>query len=204
MIYDIRTLYPFHQSVISHIKLIMSNSTCTVSVSSHTVYWSYNPHCTYDNTGTIYVPSYEYIWHHIHSLIYHITLWHSHTLYKWHHTQDTCHRIHCSWAITYSVLLIAHLQYVWYQTHSIYDIIWFYVTSPPHFMISQDCIHHIISTLLMISHPLYMTSHTLYLWHHSHCNYEKTPTMFLTLYSVYKTSHMVNDWQHNECIWHDT
>ena len=80
----------------------------------------------------------------------------------------------------------------------------FYVTSQPHFMISQDSIHHIISTLLMTSHPLYMTSHTHYLWHHSHCNYDKTPTMFVTLCSVYKTSHMVNEWQHNECIWHDT
>ena len=80
----------------------------------------------------------------------------------------------------------------------------FYVTSQPHFKISQDCIHHIISTLYMTSHPLYMTSHTLYLWHHSHTNYDKTPIMFVTLNSVYNTPHMVNEWQHNECIWHDT
>ena len=49
-----------------------------------------------------------------------------------------------------------------------------------------------------------MTWHTHYLWHHSHCNYDKTPTMFLTLYSVYMTSHMVNEWHHNDSIWHDT
>ena len=71
-------------------------------------------------------------------------------------------------------------------------------------MVSQDCIHHIICTLFMTSHPLYMTSHTLYLWHHSHSNYDKTTTMFVILYSVYKTSHMVNEWQHNKSIWHDT
>ena len=116
-IYDITTLYPLHQSIISHIKLIISCSTSTVSLSSHPDYWSYNPHCMYDNTGTICVTSYEYIWHHIHSLTYHTMLWHSHTLYSCHHTQDACHHIHCSWAITYSVLIIAHVQYVWYQTH---------------------------------------------------------------------------------------
>ena len=87
-------------------------------------YWSYKPHWMYDNTGTICVTSYEYIWHHIHSLRYHTMLWPSHTLYSCYHTQYTCHRIHCSWAITYSVLIIAHLQYVWYQTHYMYDIIW--------------------------------------------------------------------------------
>ena len=80
----------------------------------------------------------------------------------------------------------------------------FYVTSQPHFMIWQDSIHHIISTIFMTSHPLYMTSHTLYLWHHSLSNYDKTPTIFVTLNSVYKTSHMMNEWQQNECIWHDT
>ena len=148
-IYDITTLYPLHQSIISHIKLIISDSTSTVSLSSHPDYWSYDPHCMYDNTGTKCVTSYEFIWHHIHSLRYRTSLWYSHTLYLCYHTQDTCHRIHCSWAITYSVLLIAHLQYVWYQTHSMYDIKWIpsfitttafmasdslHITSPPGFM----------------------------------------------------------------------
>ena len=73
----------------------------------------------------------------------------------------------------------------------------FYVTSQPLFMTSQDSIHDITFTL-------FMTSHTLYLWHHSHCNYAKTRTMFLTLYAVYMTSQLVNEWQHNDCIWHDT
>ena len=67
-IYDITTLYPLHQSIISHIKLIISDSTSTVSLSSHSDFCSYNPLCTDDNKGTICVTSYEYIWHHIHSL----------------------------------------------------------------------------------------------------------------------------------------
>ena len=155
------------KAIISHLTLIISDSTSTVSLSSHPDYQSYNPHCIYDNTGTICMTSYEYIWHHIHSLWYHTTLWHSHTLYSCHHTQDTCHRIHCSWAITYSVLIIPHLQYVWYQTHYMYDIIWILcdITTTLYDITRLYSWHHI---------------HTL-LWHHSHCNYDKTPTMFLTL-----------------------
>ena len=80
----------------------------------------------------------------------------------------------------------------------------FYVTSQHLFMISQDCIHDITSTLFMTSHPLNMTLYTLYLWPNSRCNYDKTPTKFLTLYSVYMISHMVNESQHNDCIRHDT
>ena len=154
-IYDISALYQLHQSIISRIKLIISENTYTVSLSSHPDYRSYNPHCMYDNTGTICMTSCEYIWHHIHSLIYCTTLWHSHTLYSCHHSQDTCHRIHCSWAITYSVLIIAHLQYVWYQTHYIYHIIWI--------------LCDITTTLYDITR--------LYLWHHIHSIHDITHTV---------------------------
>ena len=61
MIYDITTLYPLYESIISHIKLIISDSAFTVSLSSHPDYRSYNRHCMYDNTGTIFMTSYEYI-----------------------------------------------------------------------------------------------------------------------------------------------
>ena len=60
----------------------------------------------------------------------------------------------------------------------------FYMTPHSLFMTQQCCIHDITSTLFMTAHPLYMTSQTLYLRHHSHCIYEKTPPMFMTLYSV--------------------
>ena len=122
-IYDITTLYALYQSIIFHIKLIISDSTSTVSLSSHPDYRSYNPHFMYENTGTIWMTSSEYMWLHIHSLWYHTTLWYSHTLCSCHHMQDTSHHIHCNWSITYSVLIIAHLEYVRYQTHYMYDII---------------------------------------------------------------------------------
>ena len=167
MIYDITTLYPLHQSIISHIKLIISDSTSTVSLSSHPDYWSNNPQCMYDITGTISMTACEYIWHHIHSLRYHTTLWHWHTLYSCHHTQDTCHCIQWGWAITYSVLIIAHLLYVWYQTHYMYDIIWI------------PCF--ITTTLYDITR--------LYSWHHIHIIPDITPTVYDMTYTLLVTSH---------------
>ena len=64
--------------------------------------------------------------------------------------------------------------------------------------------HDIPSTLFITWHPLFMSSHTLYLWHHSHCNCDKTPPIFMTSHSVYMTCHMVYEWQHNHCIQHHT
>ena len=84
---------------------VMKRSVC---MSSHPLYVRQNMH---------------YIWHHIHSLWYHTMLWYSHTLYSCHQTQDKCHRIQCCWALSYSILNITHLQYVFPQTHYIYDII---------------------------------------------------------------------------------
>ena len=156
MIYDITTLYPLHQSIISHIKLIISDSTSTVSLSSHPDCRSYNAHCMYDNTCIICMTSYEYIWHDIHSLRYHTTLWHSHTLYSCHHTQPTSHRFHWSWAIIYNVLTIEHPQYVWYHPHYMYDIIW----------IPCD----ITSTLYDITR--------LHSWYHTHTTPDITPTVY--------------------------
>ena len=120
---------------------------------SHHDYRSYNPHCVYDNTGTICMTSFEYIWHHIHSLWNHTTLWHSHTLYSCHHTQDTCHRIHCSRAVTYSLLIRARLQYVWYQTTICMTSYVFYVISQPLLLTSKDCINDITSTIFLNTEP---------------------------------------------------
>ena len=126
----------------------------------------------YDNTDTICMTSCEFIWHHIHSL-YHTTLWHSHTLYSCHHTQNTCHRIHCSWAITYSVLIIAHLQYMWYQTHYMYGIIWI--------------LCDITTTLSDITR--------LYSWHHIHNIPDITPTVYDITYTLLVTSQPLKLWQ---------
>ena len=138
------------------------------------------------------------------SLWYHTTVWLSHTLYSCHHTQDTCHCIHCSWAITYSVLSIPHLQYVWSQTHYMYGITWILCDisttrkdiTKLYSWHHSHTIHYIIPTVYDITYTLLVTSQP--------CNYEKTPTMFLTLYSVYRTSQMVNEGQCHDSIWHDT
>ena len=109
-IHDIKT-------IISHLTPIIPDSTSRVSLSSHTVYRWYNPHCMYDNTATICTTSYElHMTSHPLFMISHHAMT-SHPLYSCHHTQDTCHRIHCSWTITYGVLIIPHLLYVWHETH---------------------------------------------------------------------------------------
>ena len=166
------------KDTLSHITPIISDSSSTVSVSSHPDYWSYNAHCMYI-TATIGMTSHElYMTSHPFFMISHHSLT-SQPLYSCHHTQYIWHHIHCGCLITHSVFIIAHLFYVWHQTHSMtsYE---FYMTSHPLTMISQDYIHDITSTLFMTSHPLYMRSYTLYLWHHSQCIYDKTPTMFMT------------------------
>ena len=51
----------YYMSIITHMKLIISEGTSNVFLSLHPDYRSYNPHCIYDNTGTICMTSYEYI-----------------------------------------------------------------------------------------------------------------------------------------------
>ena len=192
-----------HQFIISHIKLIISDCSSTVSLSSHPDYQSYNPHCTYDNTGTICMTSYEYIWHHIHSLWYHTTVWPSHTL-----SHVVTHRIP---VITSTAAELLHTVFWVYHICNMCDFkptIYmasheFYVTSQQLIKTSQDCIHYITAPLFMTSPPLNMTSHTLYLLPHSPVTIKRHLLCFW-YYSVYITSHMVNEWQCDDCIWHDT
>ena len=47
------------KSIISHLTPIISDSTSIVSLSSHPDYRSYKPYFMYDNTGAIYMTSYE-------------------------------------------------------------------------------------------------------------------------------------------------
>ena len=110
------------KDIISHLTPIISYSTSTVSLSSLPDYRSYNPRCMYDKTATICLTSYEL--HMISHPLFMISLhaMTSHPLYLCHHTKDTCHRIHCSWTIIYSVLFIPQVLYVWHETHYMYDI----------------------------------------------------------------------------------
>ena len=125
-VYDITTLYPWHQTIISYLTPFISDSTSTVSLSSHPDYQSYNPHFMY-NIVKICRTSFEL---HMTSLPLFMISHHamtSHSLYSCHHTQDTCHRIHSSWTVTYSVLIIPHLLYVWHQTPYMWVLYEFYI-----------------------------------------------------------------------------
>ena len=194
-IYDIKPyMFMTYLLYMASRTVLWPNSHCVPSqplcLILYSMYFWYYTQCTNVMKRTVCMssqPLYEwqhmhYIWHHIHSLWYHTILWHSHTLYWCHHSQDTCHCIQSFWFLTYIVLNIAHLQYLFSQTHYIYGIIWILCDiTTALYDIVRWCIHDITSTLFMTSHPLYRSWHTLYLWHHSHCFYDKTATMYLTL-----------------------
>ena len=139
------------------------------------------------------------LWHHIHSLWYHTKLCHSHTLYSCHHTQDTCRLIHCSWAITYSLLIRARLQYMWYQTTICMTSYVFYVISQPLLLTSKGCIHDITSKIFLntdptvydITYTTLVTSQPLYL-----CHYTDGTHLCINV-SLYW-------WNHNKCVCHHT
>ena len=117
----------------------MPDITLNVFLTLHTVYQFFEKKWMYVITAyMMYEP-------HSHTLWYHTTLWHSHTLYSCHHTQYNCRRIHCRWDITYRLLIRARLQHVWYQT--------------------TICRHHMNS---MWYHNHYYWHQRLYSWHHIH------------------------------------
>ena len=109
------------QAIISHLTLIISDSISTVTLSSHQDYQSYNPYCMYDKTATICMTYEIHMTTHPLYMISHHGMT-THSLCSCHHTQYNCHRIHCSCTITYSVLIIPRLLYVWHETHYIHDI----------------------------------------------------------------------------------
>ena len=157
----------------------------------------------YDNTAEICMTSYKL---HMTSYPLFMISHHavtSHPLYSWHHTQDNCHRIHCSWTSTFSVLIIPHLLYVWHETHCIYDLTGILYDNK---LTLYDITilyswHHILSihdstpTLYYITYSTLATSQPLYLW-------QDTPYIYDII--VYMTSHKVWGWQYNHGIRHHT
>ena len=97
----------------------------------------------------------------------------SHPLYSCHHTQDTCHCIFCSSTITYSVLTIPHLLYMWHETHYMHDI--------------PGILYDITLTLYDIT--------ILYSWCHIHSIHDSTPTLYDITYSILAKSELLYVWQ---------
>ena len=181
------------KAIISHLTPIISDSTSTVSLSSHPDYRSYNIHCMYEYTTTICMTSYELpMTSHPLFMIAHHTMT-SHPLYSSHHSRDACHRIPCSWTII--VYWLYHTYYMCDMKPTVCMTSQeFYMTSDSVFMTWQYCIHGVTSTQFMTAHPRSMISHILYLHHHSHCIYDKTRAMFMASYSVYMTSQIAYQW----------
>ena len=167
------------KAIISHLTPIISDSTSTVSLSSHPDYRSYNSHCMYDNTTTIYMISYE-----LHMVSYPLFMISQHAmtslqLYSCHHTQDTCHCIHCSSTITYNVLILPQLLYVWQETHYMHDI-----------------------TGILYDIPLTLYDITiLYIWHQIHSIHDSTHTLYDITYSILVTSQPLYIWQDTSYVY---
>ena len=194
-IYDIKQyMFMIYSLYIASRTVLWPHSHCVPSqplcLTLHSMYFWHYTQCTNVMKRSVFMSSQplyvwhhmHYIWHHIHSLRYQTTLWHSHTLYLCHHTQDTCHHIQSSWAITYSVLIIAHVQYVWYQTHYMYDIIWI--------------LCDITTTLYDIT--------ILYSWHHTHCIWCHIHSTCDITATVTMTRHLLYFWHYTQCIRHLT
>ena len=114
------------KAIISQLTLIISDSTPTVSLSSHPDYRSYNPHSMYDNTATICMTSYAlHVTSHpqfrtSHLFIYDIRSTisdHTSTVslslnppYRWYHSQYMCD-------LTSSRSVTSHPLYLWHNIH---------------------------------------------------------------------------------------
>ena len=116
----------------------------------------------------------------------------SHPLYSGHHTQHRCLCILCSSTITYSVLIIPHLLYMWHETHYMYDIPGILYDTALSFydiiILNSWChihsIHDSTPTLYAITYPILAKSQLLYLW-------QDTLYVYDILLSIYDISHGV-------------
>ena len=182
MIYDIATLYSWHQSYyISPLTDYIWKHIHCISVITPRL-WIIQCHCTYGNTATICMTSYEL---HVTSrpffmISHHVMI--SHPLYSCHQTQDTCHRMHCFWMITYSVLIVplyqTKPQYLGCHIHFRHDI------TPP--------VSDIASTVSLSSKPLqcyhthfWMTSHPPSVWHPMPYMEHHIQSLLSSLYCTY-------------------
>ena len=120
--------------IISHLTPITSDSTSTVSLSSHPDYRSYNPHCMYDNTATICMTSYEL----------HMT---SHPLFLISHHAMTSHPLYS--CITPRIPVIEYTV-----AGPLFIVYWLYHT---YYMCDMK------TTICMTSQEFYMTSHSLFM-----------------------------------------
>ena len=93
--------------------------------------------------------------------------------------QDTCHLIHCSWTIIYSVLIIPHLLHVWNETHNMYDI--------------TGILNDITFTLYDIT--------ILYSWLHIHSSHDSTPKLYDITYSILASSQPLYLWQDTSYVY---
>ena len=200
MIFDIATLYSWHQSyyISPHTDYIWKHIHCISVITPRlSIIQCY---CMYGNTATICMTTYEL---HMASrplfMISHNVMI-SHPMYSCHQPQDTCHHMHWFWTITYSVLTVplyqTKPQYLWCHIYFRHDI-----THP----VSDIASTVSLSSKPDITHTVFMIWHLLYLWHIIHCIWYLTHDLWhhntLSITSVYYISYQTDYiWQHFHCI----
>ena len=140
------------------------------------------------------------------------------TIYRWHQSHSLCHQSNCIENVTLTLCMTSHSPYVWHRLHytrlhiltlwPLTIVFWHHTHYIWHCV---HCICAITSTVLMISHQMYLWDHIHYnSWHHifcirhvSHCicaitatclmisqlcMYDIKPTIGIS-YSLYKASH---------------
>ena len=159
--------------------------------------------------SVLMTPHSAYVWHTFHcrlhrihsftpnQIIYDVTSISGmtlHPLYSCHHIQDTCHCIHCSWTITYNLLIISLYQtkpqYLWCQIHFKHDITPPVSDSTPTVSLSSQPLHWYHTHFWMTSHPPSVWHHMHYMEHHIQSLCPHT-TVLMTSQPLYMKPHPV-------------
>ena len=174
MIYDIATLYSWHQSYyISPLTDYIWKHIHCISVITPRL-WIIQCHCTYGNTATICMTSYEL----------HVT---SRPLYLCHHT-------HPIEDITATIWMVSQPVYLWNHIPCIYDII----SSKYDNLCTADDIAYTLShqtTVFIMSHPLQA-------WHHTPCIRYCAHCIFVITTSPLISHPLFNDITPRDVLWH--
>ena len=116
----------------------------------------------------------------------------SHPLFVWHHTRHM-YSIFCTIGDITSSLCEIKPPFLWHHTHYIWHRI--------------NAISFTTSTVLMISHQLYLQDLILYIWkYHINCIvYSSIFTLFVSSQPLYLClTHTLSMISHHLCMWHCT
>ena len=171
---------------------------------------------------TVCMTSYEFYWHHNHSLWHPKTVFMtSHPHYSWHQTHCIWHHIHSTCDITATQTMTIQLLYFWRYTQCIWHLkFWMndtkklYLIWYPMYLCNQTHLIDDFTPFVWIkSHPLHVWHHRNFIWHHIHSCWQQSivcmswHTLLMTsyiIYILYTMSPIQCVWLPNLYIWLET